>query len=196
MWHLPKGENRTSKASWTATTFEDSRMEMGRNWSGLHSQITSYPSRIWLDLGYSGSVNKSCSFHSSQDNLLRSQTRRLVYVPNSMPTWGTKKDCVRQGLAIHNQILGETSWINGYKAKFQLGIPSETDGQTKRTIQIREDMLRSYAFKYGKSWDKSPPYTEFSYKNSYQASIEIAPYEALYGWHCRTLLFCSQTGES
>jgi hypothetical protein len=47
-----------------------------------------------------------------------------LYVSNSMPTWGTEEDCVIQGLAIHIQILGETSRINGYKAKFQLGIPS------------------------------------------------------------------------
>jgi hypothetical protein len=57
-------------------------------------------------------------------------------------------------------------------------------------------MLRAYALKYRKSWDKSLPYAEFSYNNSYQASIKTAPYEALYGWQCRTLLFCSQTGES
>jgi hypothetical protein len=57
-------------------------------------------------------------------------------------------------------------------------------------------MMRSCAFKYGKSWDKSLPYVEFSYNNSYQASIEMAPYEALYGWQCRTSLFWSQTGES
>jgi hypothetical protein len=57
-------------------------------------------------------------------------------------------------------------------------------------------MLRAYALKYGKSWDKSLPYTEFLYKNSYHASIEMAPYEALYGWQCRTPLFWSQTGES
>jgi hypothetical protein len=50
--------------------------------------------------------------------------------------------------------------------------------------------------KYGKSWDKSLPYAEFSYNNSYQASIEMAPFEALYGRQCRTLLFWSQTGES
>jgi hypothetical protein len=49
---------------------------------------------------------------------------------------------------------------------------------------------------YGKSWDKSLPYAEFSYSNSYQANIEMAPYEALYGWLCRTSLFWSQTGES
>jgi hypothetical protein len=57
-------------------------------------------------------------------------------------------------------------------------------------------MLRACALKYGKSWDKSLPYAEFSYNNSYQASIEMAPYETLYGRRCRTPLFWSQTGES
>jgi hypothetical protein len=56
-----------------------------------------------------------------------------------------------------------------------------TDGQTKRTNQILEDMLRACALKYGKSWDKSLPYTEISYNNSYQASIKMDPFEALYG---------------
>jgi hypothetical protein len=57
-------------------------------------------------------------------------------------------------------------------------------------------MLRACALKYRKSWDKSLPYAEFSYNNSYQASIKMAPYEALYGRQCRTPLFWSQTGES
>jgi hypothetical protein len=57
-------------------------------------------------------------------------------------------------------------------------------------------MLRACALKYGQSWDKSLPYAEFSYNNSYQASIKMAPYEALYGRQCRTPLFWSQTGES
>jgi hypothetical protein len=57
-------------------------------------------------------------------------------------------------------------------------------------------MLRAFALKYGKSWDKSMPYAEFSYNNSYQASIEMAPYEALYGRQCRTPMFWSRTGEN
>jgi hypothetical protein len=57
-------------------------------------------------------------------------------------------------------------------------------------------MLRECALKYGKSWDKSLPYTKFSYNNNYQASIEMAPFEALYGRQCRTPLFWSQTEES
>jgi hypothetical protein len=48
---------------------------------------------------------------------------------------------------------------------------------------------------YGKSWYKSLPYAEFLYNNSYQASIEMAPFEALYGRQFRTPLLWSQTGE-
>jgi hypothetical protein len=72
----------------------------------------------------------------------------------------------------------------------------QTHGQTERTNQILEDMLRACALKYGKSWDKSMSYAEFSYNNSYQDSIEMAPYEALYGRQCRTPMFWSQTGEN
>jgi hypothetical protein len=56
--------------------------------------------------------------------------------------------------------------------------------------------LRACDLKYGRSWDKSLPYGMFSYNNSYQVSIEMAPFEALYGWHFRTPLFWSQTEES
>jgi hypothetical protein len=75
------------------------------------------------------------------------------------------------------------------KLNFNSAYHPQTDGQTERTNQILENMLRACALKYEKSWDKSPPYAEFSYNNSYQASIEMAPYEALYGRQCRTPLF-------
>jgi hypothetical protein len=75
------------------------------------------------------------------------------------------------------------------KLNFILAYHPQADGQTKRTNQILEDMLRACALKYGKSWNKSLPYAEFSYNNRYQASIKMDPYEALYGRHCRTSLF-------
>jgi hypothetical protein len=65
------------------------------------------------------------------------------------------------------------------KLNFSSAYHLQTDGQTERTNQILEDMLRAGALKYEKSWDKSLPYTEFSYNNGYQASIEMAPFEAL-----------------
>jgi hypothetical protein len=81
------------------------------------------------------------------------------------------------------------------KLNFSSAYHPQTDGQTERTNQILEDMLRACALKYGKSWDKSLPYTEFSYNNRYQTSIKMTPFEALYGRQCRTPLFWSQTGE-
>jgi hypothetical protein len=82
------------------------------------------------------------------------------------------------------------------KLNFSSAYHPQTDGQTERTNRILEDMLRACALKYGKSWDKSLPYAEFSYNNSYQASIEMAPYEDLYGRQCQTPLFWSPIGES
>jgi transposase InsO family protein len=81
------------------------------------------------------------------------------------------------------------------KLIFSSAYHPQTDGQTERTNQILEDMLRACALKYGKSWDKSLPYAEFSNNNSYQASIAMVPFEALYGRQCRTPLFWSQAGE-
>jgi transposase InsO family protein len=71
----------------------------------------------------------------------------------------------------------------------------QTNGQTERVNQILEDMLRACVMQYGRSWDKSLPYAEFSYNNSYQESLKIAPFEMLCGRRCRTPLFWSETGE-
>jgi transposase InsO family protein len=60
----------------------------------------------------------------------------------------------------------------------------QTDGQTERVNQILEDMLRACALQYGRSWDKSLLYAEFSYNNSYQESLMIAPFDKLYGCRC------------
>jgi hypothetical protein len=71
----------------------------------------------------------------------------------------------------------------------------QTDGQTERVNQILEDMLRACVIHYGTSWDKCLALAEFSYNNSYQSSLQMAPFEALYGRRCRTPLNWSQTGE-
>jgi hypothetical protein len=65
----------------------------------------------------------------------------------------------------------------------------------QRVNQILENMLRACALQYGRSWDKCLSYAEFSYNNSYQESLKMAPFEMLYGHRCQTLLFWSETGE-
>jgi hypothetical protein len=71
----------------------------------------------------------------------------------------------------------------------------QTDGQTERVNQILEDMLRACVLHYGKNWDKCLSLAEFSYYNSYQSSLKMAPFEALYGRRCRTPLNWSQAEE-
>ncbi|GJV63063.1 putative reverse transcriptase domain-containing protein [Tanacetum coccineum] len=60
----------------------------------------------------------------------------------------------------------------------------QIDRQSERTIQTLEDMLRACAIDFGKGWVNHLPLVEFSYNNSYHASINAAPFEALYGRKC------------
>jgi hypothetical protein len=61
--------------------------------------------------------------------------------------------------------------------------------------QILEDMLTACALQYGRGWDKSLSYAEFSYNNSYPKSLKTTPFQMLYGCRCRTLLFWNEIGE-
>jgi transposase InsO family protein len=71
----------------------------------------------------------------------------------------------------------------------------QIDGQTERVNQVLEDMLRACVLHYGKDWDKCLSLAGFSYNNSYQSSLKMAPFEALYGRRCRTPLNWSEAGE-
>nr|GFA39105.1 reverse transcriptase domain-containing protein [Tanacetum cinerariifolium] len=72
----------------------------------------------------------------------------------------------------------------------------KTDCQSERTIQTLEDMLRACAINFGKSWVNHLPLVEFSYDNSYHASIKAAPFEALYGRKCRSPVCWIEVGEA
>ncbi|GJY21249.1 putative reverse transcriptase domain-containing protein [Tanacetum coccineum] len=74
------------------------------------------------------------------------------------------------------------------------GIP--TDGQSERTIQTLEDMLRACVIDFGNGWDRHLPLVEFSYNNSYHTSIKVAPFEALYGRKCRSPVCWDEVGEA
>ncbi|WVZ89938.1 hypothetical protein U9M48_036283 [Paspalum notatum var. saurae] len=71
----------------------------------------------------------------------------------------------------------------------------QTSGQVERVNQILEDMLRACALTYSTKWDECLPLAEFAYNNSYQKSLEMAPFEALYGRRCRTPLNWFKPGE-
>ena len=83
----------------------------------------------------------------------------------------------------------------GTQLKMSTAYHPQTDGQSERTIQTIEDMLRVCALDFEGSWDEHLPLVEFSYNNSYHASIGMPPYEALYGRKCRSPICWNEVGE-
>ena len=71
----------------------------------------------------------------------------------------------------------------------------QTDGQSERMIQILEDLLRACCLDWGGSWDQYLALAEFAYNNSYQASIGMPPFEALYKKPCRSPLCWEEPGD-
>ena len=69
----------------------------------------------------------------------------------------------------------------GIMLKFSTTFHSQTDGQSERLIQVLEDMLQGCVMEFSGSWDRYIPLMEFAYNNSFQSSIGMAPYEALFG---------------
>ncbi|KAA3484122.1 reverse transcriptase [Gossypium australe] len=84
----------------------------------------------------------------------------------------------------------------GTKLHFSTAFHSQTDGRSERVIHILEDMLRCCILEFEGSWEKYLPLIEFAYNNSFQLSIKMAPYEALYSRKCRTPLYWSELSEN
>ncbi|GJW06191.1 putative reverse transcriptase domain-containing protein [Tanacetum coccineum] len=91
--------------------------------------------------------------------------------------------------------LRDLYWWPGMKRDIAEYHP-ETDGQSERTIQTLEDMLRACVIDFSGSWDTHLPLVEFSYNNSYHTSIKCAPFEALYGRKCRSPVIWTEVRES
>ena len=83
----------------------------------------------------------------------------------------------------------------GTKLLFSIAYHPQSQGQVERVNQILEDMLRACGISFGIKWEECLPYVEFSYNNSFQASLGMAPFEALYGRRCRSPINWSGAGE-
>ncbi|GJX71205.1 putative reverse transcriptase domain, ribonuclease H-like domain, aspartic peptidase domain protein [Tanacetum coccineum] len=83
----------------------------------------------------------------------------------------------------------------GTQLDMSMAYHPETDGQSERTIQTLKDMLRACVIDFGKGWERHLPLVEFSYNNSYHASIKAAPFEALYGRKCRSPICWAEVGD-
>jgi hypothetical protein len=120
-----------------------------------------------------------------------------LYISRIVALHGTPKSIVSdRGSQFTSRFWQKVHEGLGTRLNFSTAYHPQTDGQTERVNQILEDMLRACVLEYGSKWEDCLPYAEFSYNNSYQASLQMAPFEALYGRKCRTPLNWSEVGES
>jgi transposase InsO family protein len=106
-----------------------------------------------------------------------------------------KKIVLDRGMQFTSHFWQQLHEALGTHLNFSSAYHPQTDGQTERTNQILEDMLRACALQDQSGWDKRLPYAEFSYNKSYQACLKMSPFQALYGRSCRTPLQWDQPRE-
>ncbi|GJR27033.1 putative reverse transcriptase domain-containing protein [Tanacetum coccineum] len=100
----------------------------------------------------------------------------------------------------HNSHFTSRFWQSlqsalGTQLDMSMAYHPETDGQSERTIQTLEDMLRACVIDFGKGWERHLPLVEFSYNNSYHANIKATTFEALYGRNCRSPVCWAEVGD-
>jgi hypothetical protein len=120
-----------------------------------------------------------------------------LYISRIVSLHGVPKTIVSDhGAQFTSHFWGKLHEALGTKLSFSTAYHPQTEGQTERVNQILEDMLRTCVLSYGAKWEDCLPFAEFYCNNSYQTSLQMAPFEALYGRKCRTPLNWSETGES
>ncbi|GKB96877.1 putative reverse transcriptase domain-containing protein [Tanacetum coccineum] len=112
------------------------------------------------------------------DALSRKERNKPLRVRALMMT--VHNDLLKQILEAQKEAMKRKNEALGTNLDMSTAYHPQTDGQSKRTIQTVEDMLHAYVIDFRSSWDRHQPLVEFSYNNSYHASIKAAPYEALY----------------
>nr|GFA94213.1 retrotransposon protein, putative, Ty3-gypsy subclass [Tanacetum cinerariifolium] len=109
--------------------------------------------------------------------------------------WHSDFYCVRQRSEVYVSFLKGLQKAWGTRLKFSTAFHPQTDGQSERTIQTLEDMLRACALEWTANWDEYLCLVEFAYNNSWHASIKAAPFELLYGRKCRVPICWNEVEE-
>nr|GEX17844.1 reverse transcriptase domain-containing protein [Tanacetum cinerariifolium] len=117
-----------------------------------------------------------------------------------------KEAVTRHGIPISIISDRDPMFASNFKRVFQKALGTrldmstayhpETNGQSERTIQTLEDMLRAYMIDFRNGWERHLPLIEFSYNNSYHASIKAVPFEALYGRKYRSPVCWAEVGDA
>ncbi|XP_052152528.1 uncharacterized protein LOC127770762, partial [Oryza glaberrima] len=158
---------------------------------GLPKTATGYDS-IWVIVDR---LTKTARFIPVKTNYSSAKLAEL-YMTRVVCLHGVPKRIISdRGTQFTSHFWEKVHEALGSYLAFSTAYHPQTDGQTERTNQVLEDMLRACALDFSKDWERCLPYAEFSYNNSFQASLKMSPNEALFGRRCRTPLMWSETGE-
>ena len=141
-------------------------------------------------------LTKSAHFLSIRDTWGPKRLARL-FIQEIVRLHGTPKSIVsdRDGRFTSNFWRAVHEAL-GTELKFSTSYHPQTDGQSERTIQTLEDMLRACALDWKTDWEAQLPLIEFTYNNSWHSSIKMDPYEALYERQCRSLLCWNDSSDT
>nr|GEY36370.1 hypothetical protein [Tanacetum cinerariifolium] len=141
--------------------------------------------------------HKSKYYVHSGSNKMYQNMKQLYWWPNmkaDITTYVSKcLICLKDNITMdfvtklpRTPIGYDTIWAMGTRLDMSTAYHPQTDGQSERTIQTLEDMLRAYMIDFGNGWERHLSLIEFSYSNSYHASIKAAPFKALYVRKCQS----------
>ncbi|WMV59039.1 hypothetical protein MTR67_052424 [Solanum verrucosum] len=128
------------------------------------------------------------AFHSGLGVVLMQDKNAIAYAPWRLKVY--EMNYPTHDLELAAVVLALKIWRH-----YLYGVKCEMDGQSERTIEVLKDMLRACVIDFGGHWDKFLPLCEFSYNNSYHSSIDMAPFEALYGRGCRSPIGWFEEGD-
>nr|GEY64845.1 reverse transcriptase domain-containing protein [Tanacetum cinerariifolium] len=138
--------------------------------------------RRWLEL--LADYDCEIRYHPEKTNVIADAlSRKRIIISRQV-----KPLCVRFWQSLQKALGTQLDMSTSYHPK--------TDRQSERTIQRLEDMLRACAIDFGKGWEKHLPLVEFSYNNSYHASIKASPFEGLYDRKCRSPVCWAEVGDT
>ena len=130
------------------------------------------------------------------DDLHSIRILQVIHIRDCPVTWSASLYSIGPGSQVYSLFFGEFQRAMGTQLMLSITFHPQTDGQSKKFIQTLEDMLQACVLTLKGGWEENLLLVEFSYNNNYQASMQMTPYEALYGRPCRSLVCWTEVGET
>ncbi|GKE15632.1 putative reverse transcriptase domain-containing protein, partial [Tanacetum coccineum] len=153
-------------------------------WPNLKADITTYWKWDYITMDFITKLPKTSSGYDTIWVIVDRLTKSAYFLPMK------ETDSMERLTRLYMKEVGLGTLLD-----MSTAYHPQTDGQSERTIQTLEDMLRACVLDFRNGWDRYLPLIELSYNNNYHTSIKAAPFEALYGQKCRSPVCWAEVGD-